>query len=505
MKWLYLFISYHYNFFYFCRNTKIMALTLKGDKEISKILTIKQKSLQINLNEHIYGTFAEIGAGQETVRNFFRAGGSSGTIAKAMSAYDKDFSDAIYGIEEDNRYVTEPRLRRMLNHEVELIEDRILREKHPDKLFFAFANTVATIDFSKKFKGHGWVGIKFQLDPLEDYNEIIIHLRFKQTNAQLQQETLGILGVNLIFGGFYMHDDPKEIVRSLYDNIEKDQIEIDMINFSGCRFTYVDNRLMSLQLVKNGMTDAVMFGPDGMNLLPAQVLYKKNILALRGSFRPVTKVNMDIFEKSKKLFLAEKTVDKNNVKIIFEITLANLRAEGKINERDFLDRAELLCSLGQNVMITNFQEYYRLVEYFALFTKERMALAMGVYNLIQIFDEKYYRELSGGILEAFGKLFYRDLKVYLYPYKNHETEELYTSENLKVHPRMKELYKFFKYNGKMLDIKDFNPDIMDILSREVLKMINDGEKGWEEMLPEGIPDIIKDQRLFGYSRRNKLK
>ena len=482
-----------------------MSVKLKGDKEISKVLTIKQKALQINLNDHIYGTFAEIGAGQETVRNFFRAGGASGTIAKAMSAYDKDFSDAIYGIEPDKRYVTQPRLERMLAYEIDLIEDRLSRKKHPDKLFFTYANTVATIDFSKKFKGHGWIGVKFQLDPLEGYNEIIIHIRFKQTNAQLQQETLGVLGVNLIFGGFYMHDNPKEIVKSLYDNIEKDQIEIDMINFSGSRFTYVDNRLMSLQLVKNGMTDAVMFGPDGNNLLPAHELYKKNILALRGSFRPVTLVNMDMFEKAKELFLNEKTVDKDKTKFIFEITLDNLRAEGEINERDFLDRAELLCSLGQNVMITNFQEYYRLVEYFSEFTKARMALAMGVYNLIQIFDEKYYRHLSGGILEAFGKLFFKDLKVYLYPLKNHETGEFYTSENLKVHPRMKELYKFFKYNGKMLDIKDFNPEILDILSREVLKMITNGEEGWEEMLPEGIPDIIKDHRLFGYSRRRAKK
>ncbi len=185
-----------------------------------------------------------------------------------------------------------------------------------------------------------------------------------------------------------------------------------------------------------------------------------------------------------------------------KLPFQNLRSEGEINERDFLDRAELLCSLGQNVMITNFQEYYKLVEYFSEFTKARMGLAMGVYNLIEIFDEKYYRNLSGGILEAFGKLFFKDLKVYLYPLKNHETGELMTSENLKVHPRMKELYKFFKYNGKMLDIKDFNPDILDILSRNVLKMIVNGEKGWEEMLPEGIPEIIKEERLFGYSKRN---
>ena len=482
-----------------------MAITLKGDQKIDSVPTTKSKALRVNLNTNIYGTFAEIGAGQETVRNFFRAGGGSGTIAKAMSAYDKDFSDAIYGIESDGRYVTQPRLKNMLSYEIELMEDRLSRRKHPDKLFFTYANTVATIDFSKKFKGHGWVGVKFQLDPLEGYNEIIIHIRFKQTNTQLQQETLGILGVNLIFGGFYMHDNPKEIVKSLYDNIEKDQIEIDMINFSGSRFTYVDNRLMSLQLVKNDMTNAVMFGPDGNNLLPAQELYKKNILALRGSFRPVTKVNMDMFEKAQEIFFNEKTVDRKNTKVIFEITLANLRAEGEINERDFLDRAELLCSLGQNVMITNFQEYYKLVEYFSEYTKARMALAMGVYNLIEIFDEKYYRHLSGGILEAFGKLFFKDLKVYLYPLKNLETGELLTSENLKVHPRMKELYKFFKYNGKMLDIKDFNPDILNILSRNVLKMIANGEDGWEKMLPPGISETIKSKRLFGYSARRFAK
>jgi len=482
-----------------------MAVILKGDKEIENIPSIKRKALRINLNENIYGTFAEIGAGQETVRNFFRAGGASGTIAKAMSAYDKDFSDAIYGIESDGRYVTQPRLHRMLGYEIELIEDRLSRNKHPEKLFFSYANTVATINFAKNFKGHGWVGVRFQLDPLEDYNEIVLHIRFRQTDARLQQETLGILGVNLIYGAFYMNDRPKELLRSFYDNLDKDLIEIDMINFSGPRFMYVDNRLMSLQLVKNDMTDAVMFDANGHNLLPAQKLYKKNILALRGSFRPVTKVNMDMYERAQELFLKEKTVDADNTEVIFEITLANLRSEGEINERDFLDRAELLCSLGQNVMITNFQEYYRLVEYFSEFTKARMALAMGVYNLVQIFDEKYYRHLSGGILEAFGKLFFKDLKVYLYPLKDLKTGEFITSETLKVHPRMKELYKFFKYNGKMLDIKDYNPEILEVFSRTVLQMIADGEDGWEEMLPQGISEIIKEHRLFGYSRRRFAK
>ena len=477
-----------------------MAISLKGDQEISSVPTTKNKALRINLNTDIYGTFAEIGAGQETARNFFRSGAASGTIAKAMSAYDKDFSDAIYGLEEDRRYVTQPRLQRMLGHEIALMEDRLSRQKHPDKLFFSYANTVTTIDFVKKFKGHGWVGIRFQLDPLEDYNEIVLHLRFKETDARLQQETLGILGVNLIYGAFYLNDNPKDLVKSFYDNLSNDQLEIDMINFSGPRFMYVDNRLMSLQLLKNGMTNAVMFGPDGNNLLPAQVLYKKNILALRGSFRPVTKVNMYMYEKSKKLFLAEKKVDESKTQIIFEITLSNLTAEGKINERDFLDRAELLCSLGQNVIITNFQQYFKLVEYFSEFTKERMALTMGSQNLVEIFDEKYYRNLSGGILEAFGKLFYRDLKVYMYPYLDADSGEFINSENLKVHPRMKELYKFFKKNGRLINIDDFDKDILNIFSRTVLKMILNGENGWEEMLPKGIANIIKQKRLFGYSR-----
>ncbi len=261
---------------------------------------------------------------------------------------------------------------------------------------------------------------------------------------------------------------------------------------------------MSLQLVKNGMTDAVMFNPEGKNILPAPILYKKNLLALRGSFRPVTKVNMDMYEKSLEMFLKENKVEEKNTLVIFEITLSNLRSDGEIDERDFMDRAELLCSLGQTVMISNFQEYYKVVEYFANYTKARMGLAMGVNNLVDIFDEKYYRHLSGGILEAFGKLFYRDMKVFLYPMLD-EDGSLMNSNNLKVHPRMKELYKFFKFNGKVVDIEDYDPNILDVFSREILKMINQGKTGWEPMLPPGIPEIIKEHHLFGYHPQKELE
>lgn len=481
-----------------------MTLVLKGDKEFENVPSLKAKALRINLNEDIYGTFAEIGAGQETVRHFFRAGGASGTIAKAMSAYDKSFSDAIYGTEEDGRYVTEARLKKMLSHEMRLMEERIPKDDNPNKIFFAYANTVATIDFAKKFKGHGWLGIRFQLDTNEPYNEIQLHIRFKQNETRLQQETLGIVGVNLIYGAFYKHHQPKKLLKYLYDHIDRDTIEIDTINFSGPRFEHVDNRLMSLQLVKNGMTDAVMFGPDGNNVLPASILYKKNILALRGSFRPVTLVNMDMYKKSYEIFIRENKVNEDRTVVVFEITLSNLRAEGEIDEEDFMDRARLLCSLGQTVMISNFQEYYKLVEYFSEYTKERMALTMGVNNLVDIFDEKYYRHLSGGILEAFGKLFYKDLKVYCYPMIDPDTGLTTTSNTLKVHPRMKGLYKFFKYNGKVVDIFDYDEDVLNIFSRDVLQKIAEGEQGWEELLPKGVAELIKEQGLFDYESQKTL-
>lgn len=473
-----------------------MPLTIKGDKDFTSELSVKNKALRINYNENIYGTFAEIGAGQETVRNFFRAGRAAGTIAKTMSAYDKDFSDAIYGLEPQGRYVTEARLNSMLKYETGLIEQRITREKHPDKLFFSYANTVATIDFAKKYKGHGWLGIRFQAEPKQEYSEIIIHVQFLETNAALQQITLGVMGVNLIYGAYYEYDRPNELLESLYDHIGTDKIEIDTINFRGPLFEKVDNRLMSLQLVKNEMTQAVMFAPNGNMVLPASILYKRNILTLRGSFRPVTKVNMSMFEKSLELFLQEKKVEEKNTVVIFEITLSNLRSEGEIDERDFLARADLLCSLGQTVMISNFQEYYKVVEYFSQHTKERMGLTMGVNTFIDIFDEKYYRHLSGGILEAFGKLFFRDLKIYLYPLKNKETGEITNSDNLQVHPRMKELYKFFKDNGRVVDITNYDPEILDISSREVYQMISEGQSGWEGMLPESTTTMIRENNMF---------
>ncbi len=477
-----------------------MSPSLLGDQSFENRPSIEAKALRINLNQHIYGTFAEIGAGQEVARHFFRVGGASGTIAKTISAYDKNFSDTIYGEESDGRFVTEARLNKMLDHEMRLLESRIPKDEHPNKMFFTLANTVATIDFAKKFKGHGWMGIRFQTAPNAPYNEITLHVRFHQAEARLQQEVLGFMGVNLVYGAFYKHNEPKKILRYLYDYIDDDAIEIDTINFKGPLFEKVDNRLMSLQLVKNKMTEAVMFDSSGNNILPARILYKKNILALRGSFRPVTRVNIDMFEKSYDIFIKEENVEEDNTVVIFEITLSNLMAQGEIDEQDFMDRAKLLCSLGHIVMISNFKEYYRLVDYFSDYTKKQMALSIGVNSFIEIFKEDYYSDLSGGILEAFGKMFYNNLKVYLYPTKNSETQEVVNSNNLRLHPRMKDFYKFFKYNGKIVDIFDYEEEYLSIFSREILSKIKQNEKGWEKQLPEGISEMIVKEEMFGYKK-----
>lgn len=472
---------------------------------INQKLTPKQKALAINLDADIYGTFAEIGAGQETVRHFFRAGGASQTIAKAMSAYDKDFSDAIYGKEAKNRYVTQNRLRKMLRYEVSLIEERLSRENKPGRKFFSYANTVTTINFDKSMKGHGWVGLRFQLDEKEDYNEIVFHVKFNENDATLQQETLGGLGVNLIYGAFNYSDNPRRLIESLYDDISTDNVEIDMIDFSGPAFIYVDNRLMSLQLVKNGMTDAVIFNPQGNNMLPADILYKKNIFAVRGSFRPVTLVNIDMFEKGLEMFMKNAECNTAEKEVLFEITISNLRASGDIDERDFLDRVDVLAKLGYTVIISNFSEYYRLIDYFANYTNGKIGVAMGVNNLLDVFDENYYKNLSGGILEAFGKFFRQGMTVYLYPYKHPESHELLTSNNLKVQDNLKELYKYFKLNQRIVDIKNYNPDFSEIYSREILIKIANHESGWEKQVPEGVADMIKERGMFGYKEELKLK
>lgn len=458
-------------------------------------LTVKEKALRINLDRSLYGSFAEIGAGQEVAANFFKAGGASGTIAKTMSAYDMSFSDAIYG--KVGRYVCEERLLRMLDREYSLLETR-LKSREKDTVFFAFANTVETINFARTNRGHGWVGFRFQLRPEAPVNQCVIHVILKDRDPNWQQEVIGIIGVNLIYACFY-YTEPEEILNSLVDNMWKGRVEVDMFRLEGPDFSHVDNRLMALKLVKNGMTRAAMFGHAGNVLQPSEALYKKNVIVLRGRFRPVTHVNVDMLFAGRKMFKSEPDVLKENIMVLTELTLGDLQGEGIIDQQDFLNRVDLLCSLGQNVMISNYPEYYRLVRHLTrLNNDQKVALILGISNLQSVFEEKYYTNLKGGILEAFGILFGRNVKFYVYPTLDKDGEKIIGLDDFKLPKRQRSLFKYLLDNNKLEAVRNVEAENLHIVSNKVLDMIRNCEDGWESMVPHKVASEIKKRGLFKY-------
>jgi hypothetical protein len=465
-----------------------------------KTLGTKQKALRINLDPRLYGSFAEIGAGQETASIFFKVGGASGTVAKTMSAYDMTFSDAIYGTEESGRYVCESRLIKMLQKEYSLLEKRLAEQRGESSQFFAFANTVVALNYQKTNEAHGWIGLRFQLRPSGPYNEVVIHVRMLDNENVLQQQALGVIGVNLIYGCFYYPMSTDTLLLSLMDDLSPERIEIDMIRFSGPDFIDVDNRLMSLHLVRNGFTNAALFGPDGGVLQPSEAFYKKHILLMRGRLRPITNVHIDLIKNGSKQFLAEPDVDPDRVLMVSELTLRNLASdddEELIDEKDFLDRVDILCSLGHMVMISNFQEYFRLVAYLSELTRLKVGLLLGIPSLQNIFDEKHYDFLRGGILESFATLFSRKVKLLLYPTLR-EDGSIYNGENFEVPDNLKPLYQYLVLNDKIEDIRDYNVEHMRWTTDQVLAMVKRGEPGWEELVPENVAQIIKDKCLFGF-------
>jgi hypothetical protein len=462
-----------------------------------RILSTKEKALRVNLDTSVYGSFAEIGAGQEVAANFFKAGGASGTIAKTMSAYDMSFSDAIYGKSE--RYVCESRLQRMLDHEYELLEER-LTHKASNSKFFAFANTVEALNFQKTNQGHGWVGIRFQLRSHGPWNECILHIYLHDGDNIRQQEAIGTIGVNLIYACYYLNHDAEAMMNSLLDNLYPGSVEIDMMRLKGPDFEEVDNRLLSLKLVKNGLTKAAMFGPDGNVLQPSEALYRKNILVIRGRFRPVTLVNVDMIIKGFRQYKNEPDVEKKDISILVELTLQDLKIDNdEIRDKDFLNRVDILCSMGQNVMISNYYEYYKLVNYLTSFTKKRkIGIILGVFNLNSIFNESYYQNLKGGILEAFGQLFGQNVKLFVYPALEPKTGKLITSKSMEVPDKLIKLYDHLLVNNKIEDIQNARLDILSIISDDVLNRIQSGQAGWEEKVPAKVSKAIKEKNLFDY-------
>jgi hypothetical protein len=485
----------------------------------SELLTTNRKALTINLDEAKYGTFAEIGAGQEVARQFFQAGGAAGTIAKSISAYDMKFSDEIYG--KSARYVSRERLAKMLDHEYDLLIQRLKDVRGERSAFFVFGDTVSARNFKGTNECHGWMGIRFQGEPGAHPSDVVLHVRMWDKENILQQQALAIIGVNLIYGAFYYLNDQDKFIQSLDDNLSVDRIEVDMIGFAGPIFESVDNRLMSLKLVEYGLTNAVMFSPQGEVLQPSEVLHKKAILVERGSFRPVTLVNEDMIRCSLSQFLQEPAVQGVDIMVLMEITMHNLLASGNIDHEDFLARVDTLAAIGNYVLISNYREFYRLTSYFRRYTKQMVGVVMGINNLLEIFNEKYYENLEGGILESFGRLFKALTKLYIYPMRKSAfdrycqsgegpTPALGTSShplandvwinavNLQVELHLRNLYTHLLENHYIAQIVGFDPGTMNIFSRDILAKIHAGETGWESAVPPKVAALVKERNLFGY-------
>jgi len=460
-------------------------------------LDTHQKALKINLDPRWYGTFAEIGAGQEVVRWFFRVGGAAGTVAKSMSAYDMTVSDAIYG--SGDRYVSQSRCQSMLDREYGLNLKRLSSMRGDSTAFFAFADTVVARSYQGGNECHGWMGLKFQSRPHDEPSQIMIHVRMLDAEASLQQEALGIVGVNLLFGGFFLHNEPELLVESLLDKLTTGRVEIDMIEFRGIEFRAVDNRLIALKLVQLGLSGAAMFSAKGEVLQPSEALYKKAVLVERGSFRPPTHVNFNMLECALQKIKEDPSMADREVMPIFELTMRNLLAGGKdVDRRDFLARADLLAACGMTVLISDYFEYYRLAAYLSWRTKERIGIVMGVPSLIELFDEKYYTALPGGILESFGRLFKHNLKLFIYPFLDSSTGQIITKDSMKVAPELSKLYGYLADRGSFVDLDNHNPEVLSILSRDVLAKISNRDQSWEAMVPEEVVALIKKRCFFGY-------
>jgi hypothetical protein len=458
----------------------------------------ERKALSINLDPRRYGTFAEIGAGQEVVRWFFRVGGAAGTIAKSMSAYDMSVSDAIYGRCE--RYVCRQRLEDMLNREHSLNLERLRESRGDTTAFFSFADTVSARNFQGTNECHGWMGVRFQAHPRDLDSQIIIHVRMLDTDNAAQQEALGIVGVNLLYGAFFLNHEPDKLIESLLDNLSTRRIEIDMIEFSGIAFRHVDNRVMSLRLVQLGLSNAAMFSASGEVLQPSEVLYKKPILVQRGSFRPLTHANVDILRSAQERFVREPDVVDDQVVSLAEITMHNLQANGDIDLQDFLARVDSLAACGMKVMISDYFEYYRLAAYLARYTKKKIGITMGAGSLSDLFDEKYYSKLDGGILESFGRLFKNDLKLYIYPLLNKNNGRLITVDNLEIAPEIRKLYQYLVEKGCIEQLHNYNPQHLSTFSREVLRQIEVGDPIWTEHVPPEVAEVIQRRGFFGCKR-----
>ncbi|MFC5284256.1 nicotinamide mononucleotide adenylyltransferase [Pedobacter alpinus] len=426
---------------------------------ILETLDTRRKALTINLDENIYGTFAEIGAGQEVARNFFTAGAASGTIAKTMSAYDMTFSNEIYGLEESGRYVSKSRLSKMLNHEFELLGERLCGVKYEQRKFFSFADTVTTLNFNKSNDPHGWLGIKFQLEPCGPSNEIIFHVRLLDSDATLQQNVLGILGVNLVYAAFYHYKDPQMMIESLADNLSRGSVEIDLINVKGPAFEGLSEVLVNLYLLKRGFSTAAVFIPEEGVMQSKDLMYKQHIMILRTRFNQKTKPDFDLFNHAVTQYKAYMEIGNVELITMAELTLNNMMQNNEGCDVELLDsvakRAGDILEMGHAVIISNFNRHNKLAKFLSQCKPKSVGITTNIANLKHIFMSEYYgANYTNELLAYISDLFSGNVKLLTYPYRDIKNKQMVTTKNLVVSPEAKSLFDFLLQNKYILDIEE---------------------------------------------------
>lgn len=460
--------------------------------------TTVSKALKVNLDQKIYGTFAEIGAGQEVARHFFQAGRASQTIAKTISAYDMIYSDEIYGKEKSGRYVCESRLNKMLDKEYALLLKRLDPHRGDKTTFFAYANTVTT-GSAETPKCHGWMGIRFQTKPKGPFNDIIMHVRMQDKLRLQQQEALGVLGVNLVYSAFYANQKTDEFMTSLVDVLKKGQIQIDVIKFSGPDLAHFDNRKMNLELVKHHLAEAVLFAPKsaagGDQILNiSDTVWGKGLIIQRGFYRPITNSHLDVLNKGHEQLKLEMKSQKLKPSDI--IPILEISSEFGIETDDFINRLDIITGLGYHLLVSNFKYFYEMKHFFRKYTQSPFVIVMSARHLQELFDASKYKNLEGGIFEALGKLLDEQTKLYIYPHKTNEV--CLTTKSFFPPKDVNHLYRHFIETSQVMDISGCDNTETYYHSSDVKKMIEDKNKIWEKLVPELAKDFIKKYKLWGF-------
>ena len=485
---------------------------MKGSEVDSSRLSPQRKALLLNLEPDVYGTFAEIGAGQEVARHFFQAGGASGTLAKSISAYDMKFSDTIYG--KANRYVSKERLSQMLRHEYRLLIERLSRQRGKHTTFFAYANTVAAASHTYNKECHGWMGVRFQIEPQGPPHDIIAHVRLLDRQALAQQASLGTFGVNLIWAAIVYHYDMDTFLKSLSEGLGGSRVEVDQLQLFGEHFKAFNNKEIALQLIEHQLTHSAIFDPKGQIQLPSEAFYKKSLLVERGHFHPLHYAQTDMMENALEQFKKKESITEDRVLPLFEITSRNIFLSSHQAEMDIaltLQKVETINAEGYAVLVSDYPEHYRLSAYFRQYTQEPIVLATSAENLVTIFDRRYYTHLEGGILEALGRMFKANIQLYIYPsfptqpssgesfladVPQDPGAKILGAENLKVEDELKHLYRHLLDNRFIRPITNYRTEHLGINSKVLLRTIEQGHAEWKKEVPAKAAALIEKKQLF---------